>query len=284
MASRCAARSARRSSREGAEAQARSTRKSRPDRRRLCARCSNPTPRPERSRQAGCRSTASKRVECVSRRAPQRFATIARMTSTDLHADDGAHGRSRPRCQRPHDGRADGGEERRVARARAPPAREAARRCRPANARDLARRRGSRPGRAAGRPPAADADRSSRPWPKAASRSPRCPTRSARSPTLRRRPSGISVGRMRVPLGVFGMIYESRPNVTIEAASLAIKSGNACILRGGSEAIHSNLALWQLVQARAGRGRPAARRGAAGRDHRPRRGRPPDRDARSAST
>jgi glutamate-5-semialdehyde dehydrogenase len=53
---------------------------------------------------------------------------------------------------------------------------------------------------------------------------------------------------MRVPLGVFGMIYESRPNVTIEAASLAIKSGNACILRGGSEAIQSNLALWQLVR------------------------------------
>ena len=66
---------------------------------------------------------------------------------------------------------------------------------------------------------------------------------------LRRRPTGISVGQMRVPLGVFGMIYESRPNVTIEAASLAIKSGNACILRGGSEAIHSNLALWKLVQA-----------------------------------
>ncbi len=66
---------------------------------------------------------------------------------------------------------------------------------------------------------------------------------------LRQRPSGISVGQMRVPLGVFGMIYESRPNVTIEAASLAIKSGNACILRGGSEAIHSNFALWKLVQA-----------------------------------
>ena len=66
---------------------------------------------------------------------------------------------------------------------------------------------------------------------------------------VRRRPSGISVGQMRVPLGVFGMIYESRPNVTIEAASLAIKSGNACILRGGSEAIHSNLALWRCVQA-----------------------------------
>jgi len=65
---------------------------------------------------------------------------------------------------------------------------------------------------------------------------------------VKRRPSGISVGQMRVPLGVFAMIYESRPNVTIEAASLAIKSGNACILRGGSEAIHSNLALWRLVQ------------------------------------
>jgi len=66
---------------------------------------------------------------------------------------------------------------------------------------------------------------------------------------LKRRPSGISVGRMRVPLGVFGMVYESRPNVTIEAASLAIKSGNACILRGGSEALRSNLALWREVQA-----------------------------------
>jgi glutamate-5-semialdehyde dehydrogenase len=65
---------------------------------------------------------------------------------------------------------------------------------------------------------------------------------------VKRRPSGISVGQMRVPLGVFGMIYESRPNVTIEAASLAIKSGNACILRGGSEALQSNLALWRCVQ------------------------------------
>jgi glutamate-5-semialdehyde dehydrogenase len=66
---------------------------------------------------------------------------------------------------------------------------------------------------------------------------------------VKRRPSGISVGQMRVPLGVFGMIYESRPNVTIEAASLAIKSGNACILRGGSEAVHSNRALAALVHA-----------------------------------
>ena len=65
---------------------------------------------------------------------------------------------------------------------------------------------------------------------------------------LRQQPSGIRVGQMRVPIGVFGMIYESRPNVTIEAASLSIKSGNACILRGGSEAIASNQALAALVQ------------------------------------
>ncbi|WP_347484647.1 glutamate-5-semialdehyde dehydrogenase [Vandammella animalimorsus] len=74
---------------------------------------------------------------------------------------------------------------------------------------------------------------------------------------LRQQPSGIRVGQMRVPLGVFGMIYESRPNVTIEAASLAIKSGNACILRGGSEAIESNKALAALVrQALAAAGLP----------------------------
>ena len=65
---------------------------------------------------------------------------------------------------------------------------------------------------------------------------------------MKQQPSGIRVGQMRVPLGVFGMIYESRPNVTIEAASLAIKSGNACILRGGSEAIESNTALAALVK------------------------------------
>jgi glutamate-5-semialdehyde dehydrogenase len=65
---------------------------------------------------------------------------------------------------------------------------------------------------------------------------------------LARQPSGIQVGRMRVPLGVFAMVYESRPNVTVEAAALAIKSGNACILRGGSEALHSNQVLAALVQ------------------------------------
>lgn len=57
------------------------------------------------------------------------------------------------------------------------------------------------------------------------------------------RPSGIQVGQMRVPLGVIGIIYESRPNVTVDAAALCLKSGNACILRGGSEAIHSNRAI-----------------------------------------
>jgi len=65
---------------------------------------------------------------------------------------------------------------------------------------------------------------------------------------MKQMPSGIRVGQMRVPIGVFGMIYESRPNVTIEAASLSIKSGNAAILRGGSEAIESNRALAALVQ------------------------------------
>ena len=63
------------------------------------------------------------------------------------------------------------------------------------------------------------------------------------------RPSGIQVGKMRVPLGVVGIIYESRPNVTVDAAALCLKSGNAAILRGGSEAIHSNQALAQCIQA-----------------------------------
>jgi glutamate-5-semialdehyde dehydrogenase len=69
------------------------------------------------------------------------------------------------------------------------------------------------------------------------------------------RPSGIQVGRMRVPLGVIGIIYESRPNVTADAAALCVKSGNACILRGGSEAVRSNLAIANCIRhglARAG--------------------------------
>lgn len=66
---------------------------------------------------------------------------------------------------------------------------------------------------------------------------------------LKYRPSGIQVGRMRVPLGVIGIIYESRPNVTCEAASLCLKSGNATILRGGSEALHSNQAIAACINA-----------------------------------
>ena len=64
---------------------------------------------------------------------------------------------------------------------------------------------------------------------------------------LRYRPSGIQVGRMRVPLGVIGIVYESRPNVTADAAGLCLKAGNATILRGGSEAIHSNLAIARCI-------------------------------------
>ncbi len=66
---------------------------------------------------------------------------------------------------------------------------------------------------------------------------------------LRRRPTGIEVGRMRVPIGVIGIIYESRPNVTADAAGLCLKAGNACILRGGSEALHSNQAIAACVRA-----------------------------------
>jgi glutamate-5-semialdehyde dehydrogenase len=65
---------------------------------------------------------------------------------------------------------------------------------------------------------------------------------------LEYRPSGIQVGRMRVPLGVIGIIYESRPNVTVDAASLCLKAGNACILRGGSEAIHSNRVIARAIE------------------------------------
>ena len=75
---------------------------------------------------------------------------------------------------------------------------------------------------------------------------------------MKYRPSGIQVGQMRVPLGVIGIIYEARPNVTVDAAGLCIKSGNATILRGGSEAIHCNQALAQLVkEGLAGAGLPS---------------------------
>ena len=66
----------------------------------------------------------------------------------------------------------------------------------------------------------------------------------------------MRVAQMRVPLGVIGIIYESRPNVTIDAAALCLKSGNAAILRGGSEALHSNIALGRVVQAGLAAGLP----------------------------
>ena len=84
------------------------------------------------------------------------------------------------------------------------------------------------------------------------------------------RPSGIQVGRMRVPLGVIGIIYEARPNVTADAAGLCLKAGNATILRGGSEAIRSNQAIAACVhEGLRAAGLPEIR-GAGDRDHRPR--------------
>ena len=65
---------------------------------------------------------------------------------------------------------------------------------------------------------------------------------------FRTRPNGLQIGKMRVPLGVIGIIYESRPNVTADAAALCLKSGNACILRGGSEAVNSNSAIAKLFR------------------------------------
>jgi glutamate-5-semialdehyde dehydrogenase len=74
---------------------------------------------------------------------------------------------------------------------------------------------------------------------------------------MKKRPNGLVVGRMRIPLGVIGFIYESRPNVTVDAAALCLKAGNAVILKGGSEAIHSNLILGEiLAEALAGAGLP----------------------------
>ena len=66
-----------------------------------------------------------------------------------------------------------------------------------------------------------------------------------------RRPNGLQINKVRVPLGVIGIIYESRPNVTADAAALCLKSGNACVLRGGREAIHSNIALTNVLAAAA---------------------------------
>jgi glutamate-5-semialdehyde dehydrogenase len=87
------------------------------------------------------------------------------------------------------------------------------------------------------------------------------------------RPSGIRVGRMRVPIGVIGIIYESRPNVTADAAALCLKAGNACILRGGSEALNSNLAIAQCIHEGLEEAGPAADDGAGVAVERPQPGR-----------
>ena len=87
-------------------------------------------------------------------------------------------------------------------------------------------------------------------------RSPRCPTRSARSSTGSRFANGLQMRKVRVPLGVVAVVYEARPNVTIDAAALCLKSGNAIVLRGSSSAAHSNAVL-AADRARRGRGRTA---------------------------
>ena len=86
---------------------------------------------------------------------------------------------------------------------------------------------------------------------------------------MRTMPNDLLIGRKRVPLGVIGAMYESRPNVTIDISALCLKSGNAVILRGGKEAINSNLALAKLVQASDIESRRARRRSPIRGKHRP---------------
>ena len=88
------------------------------------------------------------------------------------------------------------------------------------------------------------------------------------------RPNGMTIERVRVPIGVIGIIYESRPNVTADAGALCLKSGNAVILRGGSDSYRSSRAIHAALVRRAARGQPAGGRDPAGADPRPRRGRP----------
>ena len=137
---------------------------------------------------------------------------------------------------------------------------------------------------AADRPPAADARRIVERWPRRWKRWPRCPSRSARSSESSIRPNGLEVQKVRVPLGVIFFIYESRPNVTADAAALCVKSGNAVILRGGKEAAHSNAAIVEILAEAAADVGPARRRRATGRHDRPRGGGPPARACPSTST
>ena len=136
----------------------------------------------------------------------------------------------------------------------------------------------------ADRPPDAHAEGASRRWRTGCGRSRRCPIRSARSASCKYRPSGIQVGRMRVPLGVIGIIYESRPNVTADAAGAVhqVRQRRDPARRLGSAAFEPGD---RRLRARGPARRRAAReRGAGGRDHRPRRGRRADHACRSTST
>ena len=121
---------------------------------------------------------------------------------------------------------------------------------------------------AAARPGAARGDRRG-----ARRRSPPCPTRSARRWRAGSGPNGLDIARVRTPIGVIGMIYESRPNVTADAAAICLRSGNALILRGGSDALRSCLAIHAAIAAGLARGRAAGRRRPDRPDRRPRRGR-----------
>ena len=116
-----------------------------------------------------------------------------------------------------------------------------------ANAMDVesARKRGPGPGHDR---PVDTHPKASRAWPKDCCKLRRCADPVGEISDLKYRPSGIQVGKMRVPLGVVGIIYEARPNVTADAAGLCLKAGNAAILRGGSEAIHSNQAIAACVK------------------------------------
>ena len=127
--------------------------------------------------------------------------------------------------------------------------------------------------RGAARPAAARRRSASRRWPRASTTSPPCPTRSAPCSSSWTRPNGLVISRVRVPLGVIGIIYEARPNVTADAGALCLKSGNVAILRGGSESFHSSRAIVALPAPRRCRA-PACRRLRPARaDPRPRRGR-----------
>ena len=99
--------------------------------------------------------------------------------------------------------------------------------------------------------------RASRPWPWACARWRICRTRWGWVLGSKTLDNGLKLEKVRAPLGVVGIVYESRPNVTVDAAGLCLKSGNACVLRGGSESVHSNVALGAVIRDGLGRGRPA---------------------------